>query len=229
MTQRHRKLFSAGERLGAKLFADWYRFGNGKRPAGIVHYVGGAITEDKYRRRRGTRPDAIATHFRAALARTRLRCVDLLVSSAPPYPPGPREDILRDFRDHVVVDLLQQVPAPRPHPVAFVGNSTGAFLATYLAFSVPGSRSLATIAGVGMEPAAQAGFRPGRGAGEVRIFTNLRDEAAEYNDALSAFLAVHGVPFAVFRRRGDHDFHDYVENGSLLEAFRFALESLAGR
>lgn len=210
--------------LGDVAFADWYRFGgqvDGPRP--LIHYVGGSITRDVYLSRLHGEPTPVVDEFQMAWESAGKPSVDLQVSSSPPCGESRQNGILQDFFSHVLFELLPRTDNPRPPALAFVGNSFGAHLASYLTFSLAGAKALATIAGCGMADAAQQTSLNNLKSKRFMVFSNL-DDGTEYEDEeFRRFLEAREILLVVERRPGGHDFDDYQANGALRDAFEFCL------
>jgi len=223
----HRKIIIDDSVLGDVAFGDWYRFGDPAcRPRPLIHYIGGSITRAVYLSRLKGEPTPVVDEFHSAWERAGQPAVDLLVSSAPPCGESRQNGILQDFFSHLLFELLPDTDNPRPPALAFVGNSFGAHLASYLAFSLAGARALATIAGCGMTDAAQQTPLQHLEDKRFMLFSNL-DDGTEYEDGeFSRFLGAWEHTLTIERRPGGHAFDDYRSNGALRDALGFCLASL---
>ena len=223
----HRKIIIDDSVLGDVAFGNWYRFGDqteGPRP--LIHYIGGSITRDVYLSRLHGEPTPVVDEFRLAWEASGKPAVELLVSSSPPSGESRQNGILQDFFSHLLFEILPRTDNPRPPALAFVGNSFGAHLASYLTFSLAGSKALATIAGCGMADAARETPLLNLESKRFMVFSN-RDDGTEYEDEqFRLFLESRDILLAVERRPGGHYFDDYRANGALRDAFGFCLRSL---
>lgn len=208
-------------------FADWYRFGKlavGPRP--MVHYIGGSVSRGVYLSRLKGEPSPVVDEFQLAWEAAGQPSIDLMVSSSPPSSELRHNSILQDFFSHLLFELLPQTDNPRPPALAFVGNSFGAHLASYLAFSLAGTRALATIAGCGMADAAKQTSLLNLEHKNFIVFSNL-DDGTEYEDEeFSQFMGSRGIYLTIERRPGGHAFENYQVNGALRDAFGFCISCL---
>lgn len=216
----HRKIIIDDSVLGDVAFGDWYRFGDPEKgPRSLIHYIGGSITRAVYLSRLKGEPTPVVDEFQSAWERSGMPAVDLLVSSSPPCGESRQNGILQDFFSHLLFEILPRTDNPRPPAMAFVGNSFGAHLASYLAFSLAGARVLATIAGCGMTDAALQTPLQHLESKLFMVFSNL-DDGTEYEDEeFRRFLEARDIALTIERRPGGHDFDDYRTNGSLKDAF----------
>ena len=111
----------------------------------------------------------------------------------------------------------------------FVGNSFGAHLASYLTFSLAGTKALATIAGCGMADAARQTPLQHPERKNIMVFSNLGDETEHEDEEFRCFLERWDIKLNVERRPGSHSFDDYLSNGALRDAFSFCLDSLGNK
>jgi hypothetical protein len=224
----HSKIIIDDSVLGNCAFANYYRFRNSEGPAPLLCYIGGSINQNTYLSRLKSTPEPIVDEFRAAWSEAGQPPLDFLVSSAPPNQGDSRHNgILQDFFSHFMFELLSRTQNSRPTALAFVGNSFGAHLASYLAFTLARTKALATIAGCGMADAARQTPMIGIENKQFKLFSNLED-GTEYDDEeFKRFLASHKITLDVVRRPGGHSFDDYWRNGALKDAFTFCISSLA--
>lgn len=222
------KLEFSDSLLGLHAFADWFRLPRGRTSsAPLLVWVGGAISEEEYERRRSSEPEPIRTALSAAAERLGLAFDALVVSSPPSLPRGVQA--LDLFRRHFAEELLPGLPPPAIDGLAFVGNSFGAFLSLGVALAREDCRALATIAGVGLLNAVEAagmGLPPEL---PLRCYANLDDFASPYALELRDELAKRDRPIEVVERPGTHAFDDYVENGAVTEALEFVLVRASGQ
>lgn len=215
--------------LGLDAFADLYRLaGDAPGPVPLCVWVGGAIDLEVYDERRSSEPLPVLAELETARARLGNPACDALLLSAPPTlieMPEPARRHER-FAHHLDAELLPRLPLPRPAAIALVGNSFGGHLALGFACRRPEVRAVATIAGVGLWEAIveSSGDLPARLA--LRCYTNAEDFADLYATELELELASRGRSLDRIERPGDHPFADYAANGSVADAFEFALRAL---
>lgn len=223
----HKKIVIEDSILGNCAFADYYRFGTSELPIPMLCYIGGSINRSTYLSRIKSQPQVIVDEFHAALQEpdSPAAC-DLLVSSAPPCWNSRHDGVLKDFFRHFMFEVLPKTPNHRPAAMAFIGNSFGAHLASYLAFSLANAKALATIAGCGMAEAARKTAMIGMENKRFILFSNTEDGTEFEDGEFKRFLEQHGHTTEIDRRQGGHAFDDYRANGSLADAFRFCLLAL---
>jgi dienelactone hydrolase len=135
------------------------------------------------------------------------------------------EDVLDAYEDFFHDELLPAIGGPPHTAMAFVGYSFGAHLVTSLALGEERARALATLGGAGIARAARAAGTVVASRLAVAMFHNAGDELPPPATAVSAFdprLA----PWVMPARPGGHGFQSYASNGSVAEAFGFALDLL---
>jgi pimeloyl-ACP methyl ester carboxylesterase len=210
--------------LGLSAFADLRLFGEDRgSTVPLVVYIGGAISESKYEARRDSEPIEIFDVF-AALHDRYKSPFAVLVVPCPPIVTPDKAHLRALFLNHLDRELLPSVGAPISS-LAFVGFSFGAFLATFAAAAHSDRTSaLATIAGVGMTDGWRlSGSPPGRCFPPVRCWVNENDPCLHYSVEFEAALHASGGSPIVHRAGGGHRFADYLDNGTVREAFSFAL------
>ena len=226
----HDKIIIDDSILGDVAFADCYRFGDltvESRP--LLHYIGGSISRNVYLSRLKGEPTPVVDEFLPAWMSAGQPAVDLLISSSPPSGESRQNGILQDFFSHLLFELLPGTGNPRPPVMAFVGNSFGAHLASYLTFSLAGGNALAAIAGCGMAEAAIQTPLLNLESKCFMLFSNI-DDGTEYEDEeFRRFLSARDIALTIERRPGGHAFDDYRVNGALKDAFAFCLASLMVR
>lgn len=212
--------------LGLPAFADFYRYpADRPQPAPLVIWIGGAIPLEKYEQRRATEPLEIVAECAIARARLGDPPCDLLLLSSPPTLQGlaSRLDL---FHQLLAFELFPLLPPPHPTALGLIGNSFGAHLATGFACRRPDARALATIAGVGLWDAIRESGGDLSPDLALRCYANEEDFAGVYAYELETELAARGRTLDLIVRPGDHPFADDAANGSIREAFEFALASL---
>jgi hypothetical protein len=226
MSYKHQKIvIESSSSLGTTAFADYYSYGC-TDGSPMICYIGGSITPSEYSRRQYTEPLSIVSAFETAWKREP-PAVDLLILSAPPSGPHLLDERLTRTRVHLLGELLPQTGNPRPPAMAFLGNSYGAHLASYLTFSLAPAIALATIAGGGMAEGAISRTQDHIEDKCCHIFSNLEDGTNDEDVKFIQFLEGKGVSYKLDRREGGHPFADYERNGSVVDAFKFLLMALA--
>lgn len=218
----HRKLVVQSTPFGQAAYADLY-FGSPGAPA--VLWLGGAVDELTYERRRSTAPDAIARELPGSSTRadraTRPMVPfgkgvpTLLVVSPPPRMRSLDRARARDFL--TVLEALLAEGRLEPETVGgIVGNSLGAHLGLLMAPSLAGVDRVATLAGVGMLEAVEiAGLG---GVREIACFSTYDDPVRPQTLRFVDFLAEQRMPSLFVSRPGGHAFDDYVMAGAVREA-----------
>lgn len=222
----HRKLVIEDSILGCRAFADWYRFGDPSLDRPVVSYIGGRIHTVEYARRFETEPMPVLERFREALASVPLDRVDLTVSSAPPLPSEPEAEFTGHMLAHLRDEILARLPVLRSSAQAFVGYSLGAHLATHAALATPTARALSVVGGVQVAEAAIAAPPGAPRPLPTMVFSNDCDVIAWTGQDLETTVPPGVLAVSAVRRAGEHGFLDYACNGSLTDAFAFALGSL---
>lgn len=223
----HSKIIIDDSVLGNCAFADYYRFRNSDGPAPLLCYIGGSINQNTYLSRLKSTPEPIVDEFRKAWEEVGQPSLDFLVSSAPPNQGDSRHNgVLQDFFNHFMFEILSRTQNSRPTALAFVGNSFGAHLASYLAFTLARTKALATIAGCGMADAARQTPMIGIENKLFKLFSNIEDGTEYEDEEFKRLMGSHGIALDVVRRHGGHSFDDYRANGALKDAFAFCLSSL---
>lgn len=221
---RHRRIEIRRSAFGGHLFADYYRAGAPFDPAApLLCFWGGALSREEYEReRRHPSEVLVAEWLRAAST----RAPDLVVLAVPDVEPCNSEEVRRRVLCAFEEQLLPACPNPRPRGVGFLGYSVGAFLATCLALDVSDARALATIGGVGMTMPLLDTPRARRPGFPISIFVNIEDPCADQTSEFTAALAERDIPALLDRRRGGHNFEDYVRNGAVRAALAAVAEPL---
>ena len=206
--------------LGPAAFADYYAFG-ADCAAPLVVFIGPATPPDDYDVARRFEPEAVRDAFLAGLlgggpAR-------LLVMPTPPEFAGAAPFALPLSCRHLREELLPQV-ASADTPLACVGAGLGAFFASGFAARAPQVAALATLGGPRLAKALGDPLPERLPA--ISCFANLDDPLRRYADDLYTLLWARGHRVALRERPGGARFNDYVENGSLADAFRFCIERL---
>lgn len=223
----HSKIVIEDSILGNCAFADYYRFRTSEDPAPLLCYIGGSISQSIYLARMKSRPEPVEDEFCSAWKEAGEPPVDFLVSSAPPNWGDSRQNgILQDFFSHFMFEILSRTRNSRPTALTFVGNSFGAHLASYLAFSLARTKALATIAGCGMADAASQTPMIGIENKQFRLFSNIEDGTEYEDEEFRRLMDSRGIAIDIVRRNGGHAFDDYRANGSLKDAFAFCISSL---
>ncbi len=223
----HRKIIIDDSVLGNCAFADYYRFRSSEAPASMLCYIGGSISQSTYLSRLKSTPEPIVDEFKSAWFEAGKPPLDLLISSAPPNWGDSRNNgILQDFFSHFMFEILSRTQNSRPTALAFIGNSFGAHIASYLAFSLARTKALATIAGCGMADAARQTPMIGIENKQFRLFSNKEDGTEYEDEEFKRLLGSHGISLDIVRRPGGHSFDDYRANGALKDSFAFCLSSL---
>ena len=206
-------------------YATLYRVGAPSGPAPLVVYVGGALSDQEREARRYGEPVAVQNEIEAAIRQVPVPRVDVLVCPAPVTSREPGHGAREQFIDHLQDELIPALEAPAPSALAFVGNSFGACIATYAALSIENARALVTFAGTGIADSAREAqpWLPKDLA--IKFFWNLEDLAPR-PDTYAPILAARYRAVIVPPRAGAHPFEDYAANGSVRDAFAFALEHL---
>lgn len=226
-SRTHQKVVVERSAVDHEAFADFYGFGDVPGPARpLLIYFGGAISSNVYHSRRETEPSSLVELFEVALRATGVESVDMLVVPCPligrTYP---------DFRSRiftfVIEELLSRTPNPEPEALVFFGNSAGAHIAAVLAFELERVRALATTAAVGLVEAADESERRLFAGKRYLSFANLDDPCVDHTIRFWEAMIMRGIAVDVIERAGGHAFEDYVENGSVLEAFAWLLGCLS--
>jgi pimeloyl-ACP methyl ester carboxylesterase len=241
----HKKLVLSESVFGPGAYGDSYVGGGegceSERP--LVICIGGSISDKIYEDRRKTAPVAVANEF-AAVAGSR-PAADLLVCPFPSparTPQGngaepedgpdgvPRlsakawQSRMRErFAVHLVSELLHTREAALPSSLAFIGFSSGAYLAVGLALDLPRARGAAVFGGVGMaEAVAQSRQDSSRGKHFLALAGDedpLSPHSKEFCNLLCRFA---GQAEARTVRAG-HSFHQYAACGAVRECVAFVL------
>jgi pimeloyl-ACP methyl ester carboxylesterase len=209
-------------------YANLYRYGEGG-PAPLLVYVGGATSLEKWLERFHTEPLEVVGEVRRALDSFPFARLDALICPSGPPIPGGSGNHTEDFFEHFETELLPRLEAPTPSAIAFVGYSYGAGLATYLALGLEASRALVTVGGTGVVTAAEAARPYVPKKIDITLFANSDDQVPQPHLVAAGLkrlmqpLSARAMP----PREGGHKSADYLRNGTLADAFRAALVSLA--
>lgn len=222
---QHRKILFKPKDQQVELFADYYQRSHRRSPAAMVVYIGGAIPETEYERRRTTTPDALASIFKDA-RKDKEGGIDFLVCSPPASITLTGEKMLQSFLQWLLYGFLPLTDNPRPTSLAFIGNSFGAYLATYCALSLAPTKALFTCAGVGMVEAADMSNCFSKNTLEVKVCCNLDDGGMQHSRDFIDYLSNIEVPSGFNQQPGGHSLIDYIENGSALDGFSFICDML---
>jgi hypothetical protein len=243
----HRKILLDASVLGTGAYADAYTAPPGTAPRPLVVYVGGAISEAEYERRRETPPEPVRAEFQTAAGPQPE--ADLLVCPFPPPSRTPSDggapsirgpdgvEVLPDtawqsllrkrFLFHLVGELLRARKAPLPTSLSFVGFSAGAYLAVGLALDLPRGRGAAIVGGTGMaEALAQSPPESGLGRSFLAI-AGEKDPLAPRTGEWERLLRRRGLLGECRSVPAGHSFAEYAGCGALRDAFGFA-HRLAG-
>ncbi len=211
-------------------YADWYRYGTSD-PAGVpmVVYVGGAIPKNTYSERQATRPDIIAVEFENARELNPMACVDLLIIPCPLSIMERRSVWRSEFREHFTRELLPAIENREPLRMSVVGYSLGSYFAMCLLAERATACGLATVGGAGMPEALLESDPPDLHKKRIISFCNENDHLFEITEKFRNTLLSRGIHLETTRRAGGHPFRNYAENGSVRDAFAFALQCLQKR
>jgi len=247
-TPDHRKVLIRESLMGGPVFADCFRFGPpAAQSAPLVIYVGGSIGEGKYRTRMRTVPEPILREYqKALLPRTRPR-PDLLVLPFPPpsmtpllggesedpWNPSDEVPLLRDddwrtvlrrrYLSCLVTEILREGEEPLPGRTAFVGFSSGAYLAVSWALDLPSAAGAAALGGTGMAEAVRQSSPECLEGKRFKAFANEDDSLLPASRLFRGFLRHRGSTVELVTRPGGHSFADYAANGFVSQAFEFVL------
>ncbi|MBK9518158.1 MAG: hypothetical protein IPO09_12575 [Anaeromyxobacter sp.] len=205
-------------------YVNLYRYGAPDQPGPLLLYVGGAITERQHAERFESAPTPILEQLELALTQSPLPRLDLVIAPSPVDRSDPSA-VLDDYEDFFHDELLPALGGPPPTAMAFVGYSFGAHLVTGLALGEESARALATLGGAGIAQAARAAGRVVASGLSVVMFHNTGDALPPPATALGAFDP-RLKPWVMPARPGGHGFGSYAANGSVAEAFGFALDLL---
>ena len=225
----YKKIVLDNSRFGSLVYADYYRYGSGNNSSiPLVIFIRGAMSDDKYEQRRKTRPELIDAEFLKAYHEiSDCQCIDLLISPPPPQDHHVAHDILpREFFFFLMKEVLIHTQNPRPKSMAIIGYSYGAYLATYIAFILPMVYSLSTIGGGGMDYAASQCRNSFFNNKKIFIFSNIDDGTEDEDRKFLKYLSSQKKESEIFKREGSHSSSDYVNNNSVKDAFKFAIESV---
>ena len=210
-----------------RAYANLYRFGEATASTPLLVYIGGTLNWQKYQAQYETEPVPIVTELARALALRPLPSLDVLICPCLLDSGGEGHE---HFVEHFDDELCSELGAP-PTALACVGYSAGAGLATHLAI-VTEARALAVFGPAGVRRAAAADRslfeqfqRESARPPAVAIFRNHSDGVEAPPQVLAAALRPMEAQ-AMGMRPGQHKFADYVANGTVRDAFRFAIECL---
>jgi hypothetical protein len=131
--QSHNKIILKDSLLGHDTFADYYRFGDGNGSSKpLILYIGGATSEEKYRERMNSTPDAVVHEFEKAHADAGRPSVDLLISPSPVTRPELKDTILQDFYIYVLTELLPAMNSSKPNTITCAASPSARTLAPTL-------------------------------------------------------------------------------------------------
>jgi hypothetical protein len=209
-------------------YANLYRFGKTAGPAPLLVYIGGATNRQNYLMQYETEPTPIVSELARALELQPLPTLDALICPCPLDSGGEGHEY---FVDHFDSELCPELGAP-PAALVCVGYSAGAGYATHLAI-VAEARALAVFGSAGVHQAAADNrtlLEQSKGEGtrpfEIAIFRNDSDSVVAPPQTVAAQLRpLHAHAMAM--RSGQHKFADYAANGTVRDAFRFAIERLS--
>ena len=224
----YKKIVLDNSRFGSLVFADYYRYGSDNNSSiPLVIYIGGSISDCEYEQRRETRPESIDVEFLKAYREiSNCQCIDLLISPPPPQGHVAHNILLREFFIFLMNEVLINTQNPRPNSMAIIGYSFGAYLATYIAFNLPMVYSLSTIGGGGMDYAASQCRNSFLNNKKIFIFSNTNDGTEDEDRKFLEYLSSQKIESEIFKRESGHTFSDYVNNNSVKDAFKFAIESV---
>ena len=235
---RHRKYIVEPSRLGGCLVGDRWDPVDADGDLPLVVLLGDAVGEKEYRvEHSAALLESVFGEFRLA-ARAVPGDASLL---ALPFPPrvAPRGTALRTvvsgsqgvghlkrfaeaLADEADVDFTTT-------PTALIGHGAGAFLATGLALTQPNIQALICIGGEAMEMAIGT---HDRSAWEklvgcpTLLISNDEDPQAEECRGFAERARAQGALVMEEHPAGGHDLQDYLDNGSLRDAFTFAMTYL---
>lgn len=206
-------------------YADVYSYGETKNAA-CIYYIGGAVSHKTYMTRAATEPIAIANELRKALRDYEApEALDLIITPCPMTRENKEtwlDEYLQMFSTKLIGMALER-PIGR---AVFIGNSMGAYYATHLAMALDEAKGLVSLAGVRMADAAEPGRQKLSGL-RIKCYSNFDDPHRHYTESFVSLMDKHRVPYELSRGAGGHEFEDYAANGSVADAFRFALSALS--
>jgi hypothetical protein len=207
-------------------YANLYRFGDVVRPGALVLYVGGSIEAREHDRRFKTQPTPILAQVTAALERTRVDRLDVIIAPSPPRERASRATLLDDYHLFFLDRLLPALGA-RPTALAFVGYSFGAHRATYLALLEERARALVSLGGAHVGTAARSAGRMASPTLTVALFHNAEDSLPPPLEVLGAFPSAARAR-VMAPRPGGSAFEAYAANGTVADGFTIAMEAAWG-
>jgi tetratricopeptide (TPR) repeat protein len=147
---RHTKISIENSMLKLPVYADLLRYGESKPTTPLVTVIDCADYPEYYETNRSLFPGFVAAITGYRMNILKIPTIDLLyITLHPEMKRSADMDHLELFNMHFL-EILAQLPNPRPARMAFIGDEEGARYATYLTCKFSQAKALAVTRGVGM-------------------------------------------------------------------------------
>lgn len=136
--------------LKLPVYADLLRYGESRPTTPLVVVIDCADSPESYEENRLLFPTYVASVTGHKMYLLKIPAIDMLyISLHPNMRRSPDPKHLEQFSMHLL-ELMAQLPNPRPERLAFIGDEEGARYATYLTCKFHEAKGLAVTRGVGM-------------------------------------------------------------------------------
>jgi tetratricopeptide (TPR) repeat protein len=147
---QHTKIIIENSLLKLPVYADLLRYGESRSNTPLVTIIDCADSPEYYEDNRSLFPGFVAAVTGYRMNVLKIPAIDLLyITLHPEMKLSADTDHLELFNMHFL-EILAQLPNPRPERMAFIGDEEGARYATYLTCKFSQAKALAVTRGIGM-------------------------------------------------------------------------------